>query len=123
MAQLRSDLTFCMPFSNLMHLPFAEKIRTTQLAGFSELTLHPKEIKDTESAGISIPTMRTMLDDAGLFVNRIDALCTWVPEWKSIDMDEEYHRISSTQPDAFLALAEQFGCNYISLNAMFPAGR
>ena len=39
MTGLRSDLVFAMPFSNVLHLSFPDKIEATRLAGFQQMSI------------------------------------------------------------------------------------
>ena len=41
-----------MPFSNVRHLDFRGKIRAARLAGFGQLSLHPRETRDTIKGGL-----------------------------------------------------------------------
>jgi sugar phosphate isomerase/epimerase len=121
--RLRSDLTFTMPFSNVLHLPFAEKVRAARLAGFSSLTIQPQEVLKIVAEGTSIPDMRAMADDAGIAISRLDPLCTWVPDWHPTNFGEDYIRAHDIKPSVFFDICEQLGCTYMSLNATFPATR
>jgi hypothetical protein len=44
MTGLRSDLVFAMPFSNVLHLSFLDKIEATRLAGFQQMSIQPQEV-------------------------------------------------------------------------------
>ena len=62
-SRLRSDLVFSMPFSNLLHLPFAKKVEATRLAGFAGMTIQPQEVLKIVAEGTSIADMRAMAAD------------------------------------------------------------
>ena len=120
---LRSDLVFTMPFSNMLHMGFADRVKTTRLAGFSGMTIQPIEVQRFVAAGTSIADMRAMAADAGIEIGRLDPLCTWVPNWHFTNFPETYVRESATSPDEFFDMCEQLGASYSSLNATFPADR
>lgn len=122
-SRLRSDLIFTMPFSNMLHMSFADRVKTTQLAGFSGMTIQPVEVKRFVAEGTSIAEMRKIANDAGIAFGRLDPLCTWVPNWHFTNFPESYVRESATSPDEFFGMCEQLGTSYASLNATFPADR
>jgi sugar phosphate isomerase/epimerase len=121
--RLRSDLVFAMPFSNLLHLPFAKKVEATRLAGFAAMTIQPQEVLKIVAEGTSIADMRTMAADGGIEIGRLDPLCTWVPNWHPTNFDQAYIEAHDIKQSVFFDLCEQLGCKYMSLNATFPAGR
>lgn len=119
---LRKDLSFIMPFSNVLHLPFEEKLKAVNLAGFKALAMQPQEIQRIVSAGLSLSDMKLMAADLGVAVSRLDPLCTWNPDWEPINMDSAFvadHSISTT---AFFAMCQALGCTHMSLNATFVSG-
>lgn len=118
---LRNDLTFTMPFSNVLHLPFAEKIEATRLAGFQELSIQPQEVQRIVASGLSIRDMNSLAADNGVHISRLDPLCTWNPHWSPINMDAVFiddHAMTSSE---FFAIAQALGCRQMSLNATFAA--
>jgi sugar phosphate isomerase/epimerase len=121
--RLRSDLDFAMPFSNVLHLPFAEKLKAAHLAGFSALTIQPQEVLKIVAEGITIADMRAMAGDAGIAVSRLDPLCPWVPDWRPTNFGADYAKAHDISPKTFFDIAEKLGCNSMSLNATFPATR
>lgn len=123
MPELRSDVRFTMPCAMVMHLPFAEQLTAVQAAGFQELTLHPFFMTDVNRAGVSFADMRSMVSDAGLRIDRIDPLTTWVPEWKAWNFGDEYNVQVSMEQSLFFELSEFLGCRYVSLNSMWKAGQ
>jgi len=120
---LRSDLIFTMPFSNVLHLPFAEKVKATRLAGFSSMTIQPQEVLKIVAEGTWIADMKAMAADAGVEISRLDPLCPWVPDWHPINFDEHYIRAHDISPAVFFDLCDRLGCTFMSLNATFPAIR
>ncbi|WP_207401613.1 sugar phosphate isomerase/epimerase family protein [Phytopseudomonas dryadis] len=120
---LRRDLTFTMPFSNVLHLSFADKIEATQRAGFSELTLQPQEVRRIVGQGLSIGDMKAIAADGGVRINRLDPLCTWNPNWQPKNMDDAFVADHSMPAEEFFALCNAFGCQYMSLNATFAHDR
>lgn len=111
-----------MPFSNVRYLPYAEKLRATQLAGFGELSLHPHEVRDIVKGGISTRQMLLMADDHGVRITRLDPLSNWNPHWLPTNMDAKYVADFNIPAVDFFKLCEQLGCTYASLNATFAAG-
>ena len=123
MPHLRDDLVFAMPFSNVLHLPFAEKVRATRLAGFQQMTIQPQEVLKLVAEGLPIADMKAMAADGGVEIGRLDPLCPWVPDWRPINFGEDYARAHDISPAVFFDLCDQLGCTYMSLNATFPASR
>ena len=112
-----------MPFANVMNLPYPEKLRATQLAGFGGLSLHPHEVRKIVASGISTTEMLRMAKDHGVMIVRLDPLTAWNPSWLPDNMPPEYvpgHDIPSQE---FFNLCENLHCTYASLNASFPADR
>jgi sugar phosphate isomerase/epimerase len=109
-----------MPFSNVAHLPFEEKLRATRLAGFGELSLMPLEVERLLEGGMSFAEMRSRAADQGVSITRLDPLNTWPRIWRPDNMDEAYIRSVDTTPDAFFRLIDGLGCTHMSLNATFP---
>ena len=121
MTQLRQDLTFIMPFSNVLHLPFAQKLKATQLAGFGALALQPQEVQRINAAGLSIADMKSIAADHGVTIARLDPLCTWNPHWHPNNMDSAFIADHSMTTEAFFAMSQALGCGYMSLNATYVA--
>jgi sugar phosphate isomerase/epimerase len=122
MTRLRPDLTFCIPWAMIQHLPFAEQIETVKKIGYQELSLHPYYIGDFNRAGVSLRDMKMMAEDAGLSINRVDALTTWAPDWRATNFGDEYNLTVAMDSTMFLELSAFFGCRYLSLNAMWKPG-
>lgn len=118
-SSLRRDLTFTMPFSNVLHLGYADKIKATRLAGYSELTLQPQEIKRLVQQGFSIQDMLAIAADSGVVINRLDPLCTWNPAWQPKNMDEAFVADHAMGAEAFFEICSALGCRFMSLNATF----
>lgn len=118
---LKSSLTFTMPFSNVLHLPFAEKVKATRLAGFQELSIQPQEVLRLVASGLSIPDMRAIAEEDGIRVSRLDPLCTWNPNWHPNNMDDGFIADHSTTASEFFDIALALGCTHMSLNATFTA--
>ena len=57
MTGLRSDLVFAMPFSNVLHLSFLDKIEATRLAGFQQMSIQPQEVLKLAGEGLSVADM------------------------------------------------------------------
>ena len=70
MLSLRSDLVFAMPFSNVLHLSFPDKIKATRLAGFQQMTIQPQEVLKLVSEGLSIADMNAVALDHGVQIGR-----------------------------------------------------
>jgi sugar phosphate isomerase/epimerase len=120
---LRSDLVFAMPFSNVLHLPFPEKVRATRLAGFTAMTIQPQEVLKLVAEGLSIADMKAIAADGGVTIPRLDPLCPWVPDWRPVNFGEDYARAHDISPAVFFDICDKLGCNSMSLNATFPATR
>ncbi len=112
--------TFMMPFSNVAHLPFDDKLKATRLAGFAELSLMPLEVERLLAQGMSFSEITTRAADVGVRITRLDPLNTWPRIWRPDNMDEAYIRSVDTAPDAFFRLSDGLGCTHMSLNATFP---
>lgn len=117
--RLRTDLTLSMPFSNVLHLDFVDKLEATRLAGFAELTIQPQEVQRLVSAGLPVRDMRAMANDKGVRISRLDPLCTWNPNWTPNNMDEAFIADHTTSASEFFAIANDLGCSHMSLNATF----
>jgi sugar phosphate isomerase/epimerase len=122
-SRLRSDLVFAMPFSNVLHLSFPDKVKATRLAGFSTMTIQPQEVLKLVAEGTSIADMKAMLADGGITIPRLDPLCPWVPDWRPTNFGADYARAHDISPAVFFDLSDKLGCNSMSLNATFPATR
>jgi len=123
MPSLRTDLIFAMPFSNVLHLSFPDKVKAARLAGFQQMTIQPQEVIKLVSEGVSIADMRAMAADGGIKIARLDPLCPWVPDWRPTNFGEDYARAHDISPRLFFDLCDQLGCRYMSLNATFPPDR
>ncbi|MFJ4066215.1 sugar phosphate isomerase/epimerase family protein [Pseudomonas sp. NPDC089996] len=118
---LKSGLTFTMPFSNVLHLPFADKVKATRLAGFQELSIQPQEVLRLVASGLSIRDMRAIAEENGIRVSRLDPLCSWNPNWHPNNMDDGFIADHSTTASEFFGIALALGCTQMSLNATFTA--
>ena len=123
MASLRSDIVFSMPCAMIQHLPLQEQIKAVKQAGFHELTLHPFMIGHYISAGLSLKDMKSMLDDSGIRVSRLDPLTTWAPDWRAYNFSDDYTITVSMDPLELFELSKIFGTKHISLNGMWKPGR
>jgi sugar phosphate isomerase/epimerase len=123
MPDLRSDLVFAMPFSNVLHLPFADKVKATRLAGLQQMTIQPQEVLKLVAEGLSIADMKSIAADGGIEIGRLDPLCPWVPDWRPTNFGADYARAHDISPKVFFDLCDKLGCRYMSLNATFPASR
>lgn len=112
--------SYMMPFSNIAHLPLAEKFRATQLAGFQELSLMPSELERIVAQGTSLAQVRQMAADWGVRITRLDPLNTWPRIWHPDNMDAAYIATVNTTPERFMELSDALGCTHMSLNATFP---
>lgn len=118
---LTPSLTYTMPFSNVLHLPFPDKVRATRLAGFHELAIQPQEVARIAASGLSIQNMRLIAEDNGIKISRLDPLCTWNPNWHPNNMDDSFIADHSTTALEFFEIASELGCTHMSLNATFTA--
>ena len=123
MPTLRSDLDFAMPFSNVLHLSFPDKIKATRLAGFAQMSIQPQEVLKLAGEGLSIRDMKAIAADGGVEIARLDPLCPWVPNWKPTNFGADYATAHDVSPKVFFDLCDEIGCKYMSLNATFPATR
>jgi len=119
----RAVLSYTMPFSNVSHLPLAGKLKATQVAGYTELSLMPVEVERIAATeGITPRDQRKQAEDLGIRIVRLDPLNTWPRVWRPDNMDEAYIASVDTPPDRFFAIAEAVGATQMSLNATFPMG-
>jgi sugar phosphate isomerase/epimerase len=109
-----------MCFSNVAHLQFPERIRAARLAGCDQFSMMPIEVKEAMSRGLSIADMRSIADDNGIRITRLDPLVRWTRIWRPTNMSEAYIQRISDTADEFFELAENLGCQCASLNATFP---
>lgn len=112
--------SYTMNYSNVVHLPFEEKLRATRLAGYDTMSLMPADIQDMEAAGQSLSDIRSRAADAGVTISRLDPLNTWSRRWVSDNMDDAYTLKTATTAREFFRLCEGIGATKASLNAMFP---
>jgi sugar phosphate isomerase/epimerase len=108
-----------MPFSNVRHLDFREKIRATKLAGFGQLSLHPHEARDTIKGGLRPGDMLEIAAENDVAITRLDPLSNWNPRWLPTNMDASYIDDFDIEATEFFELCEQLGIKYCSLNATF----
>ncbi len=111
--QLRGPLV--MPFANVTHLSFAEKLETTRLAGFGGLTLRPYDALLIRESGLTLDAARKMAADMGIEVVRLDPLSAWTAMVSSDDTNLDI------APVQFFQICRELGCSHASLNATFPA--
>jgi sugar phosphate isomerase/epimerase len=114
--------SYLMPFSNVAHLPLAEKFEVTRVAGYNALSLMPYEVEQMAAAGVSPKEVRLRANDAGMSILRLDPLNTWSRVWLPDNMDDAYIATVDTRQDRVFALCAELGCRSISLNATFPRG-
>lgn len=112
--------SYLMPFSNVAHLPLAEKFEATRIAGYSALSLMPHELDRLEAAGVPPGEVRARAADAGVSIARLDPLNTWPRIWRPDNMDEAYIATVDTSRERVFALCEAVGATHLSLNATFP---
>ena len=117
---MATPVTLLMPFSNVAHLPFADKLAATRLGGFGELSLMPLEVERILADGLTFGDMNAMAADEGVRITRLDPLNTWPRIWLPDNMDEAYVKTVDTVADAMFRLTDGLGCTHISLNATFP---
>src|SRR6185437_14966033 len=113
-----------MPFANVRHLGFRDKVRATRLAGFGQLSLHPHEARDTIKGGLRPADMLEIAAADGVAITRLDPLSNWNPRWLPTNMDAAYIDGFDIEAAEFFELCGQLGIRYCSLNATFaPAER
>ena len=110
-----------MPFSNVRHLDFREKVRATALAGFGQLSLHPHETRDAITGGLRPADMLEIAAENGVALTRLDPLSNWNPHWLPTNMDASYVDGFDIGATEFFELCAQLGIAYCSLNATFAA--
>ena len=98
MTGLRSDLVFAMPFSNVLHLSFLDKIEATRLAGFQQMSIQPQEVLKLVGEGLSVADMRSIAADGGVEIARLDPLCPWVPDWRPTNFGPDYAAAHDASP-------------------------
>jgi sugar phosphate isomerase/epimerase len=108
-----------MPFANVLHLPFREKVRATELAGFGQLSLHPHETRDAIAGGLRAEDMLEIAGERGVALTRLDPLSNWNPRWVPTNMDAAYIDGFDIAATEFFELCAQLGIRYCSLNATF----
>lgn len=112
--------SYTMNYSNVAHLPFRDKLRATQLAGYTTMSLMPIDVQRMEQGVLSLRKIRAQADEFGIVINRLDPLVTWSRVWLPDNMDEEYIAKTSTPPEEFFRLCDGLGCTNASLNATYP---
>ncbi|HEU5385048.1 MAG TPA: hypothetical protein VFV73_04030 [Streptosporangiaceae bacterium] len=110
-----------MPFANVRHLGFRDKVRATRLAGFGQLSLHPHEARDTIKGGLRPADMLEIATADGVAITRLDPLSNWNPRWLPTNMDAAYIDGFDIEAAEFFELCGQLGIRYCSLNATFAA--
>ena len=110
-----------MPFANVRHLGFRDKVRATRLAGFGQLSLHPHEARDTIKGGLRPADMLEIAAADGVAITRLDPLSNWNPRWLPVNMDAAYIDGFDIEAAEFFELCGQLGIGYCSLNATFAA--
>ena len=108
-----------MPFANVRHLGFRDKIRAAKLAGFGQLSLHPHETRDTIKDGLRPGDMLEIAAESNVAITRLDPLSNWNPRWLPTNMDASYIDDFDIEASEFFELCQQLGIKYCSLNATF----
>jgi sugar phosphate isomerase/epimerase len=108
-----------MPFANVRHLGFRDKIGATRLAGFGQLSLHPHETRDAVKSGLRPQDMLEIAAENDVAITRLDPLSNWNPRWLPTNMDASYIDNFDIGAVEFFELCEQLGITYCSLNATF----
>jgi sugar phosphate isomerase/epimerase len=108
-----------MPFANVRHLGFRDKIGATRLAGFGQLSLHPHETRDAVKSGLRPQDMLEIAAENDVAITRLDPLSNWNPRWLPTNMDASYIDNFDIGAVEFFELCEQLGIAYCSLNATF----
>ncbi len=111
-----------MPFANVRHLGFRDKIQATRLAGFGQLSLHPHEARDTIKGGLRPGDMLEIAAENDVAITRLDPLSNWNPRWLPVNMDASYIDGFDIGATEFFELCGQLGIRYCSLNATFAEG-
>jgi sugar phosphate isomerase/epimerase len=111
-----------MPFANVRHLGFPDKISAARLAGFGQLSLHPHETRDTIKGGLRPGDMLEIAAENDVAITRLDPLSNWNPRWLPVNMDASYIDNFDMGAIEFFELCEQLGITYCSLNATFAEG-
>ena len=101
-----------MPFSNVRHLDFRDKIRAAKLAGFGQLSLNPHETRDTIKAGVRPGDMPEIAAENDVAITRLDPLSNWNPRWVPANMDASYIDDFDIGAAEFFELCEQPGIKY-----------
>jgi sugar phosphate isomerase/epimerase len=96
-----------MPFSNVRHLDFRDKIRAAKLAGFGQLSLHPHETRDTIKGGLRPEDMREIAAENDVAVTRLDPLSNWNPRWLPTNMGASYINDFDIGAAEFFELCEE----------------
>ena len=73
--------TYTMNYSNVVNLPFEDKLLATRLAGYSTLSLMPADIQLMEQSGRALAEIRSQAADQGVRIDRMDPLNTWSRRW------------------------------------------
>lgn len=110
-----------MPFANVRHLGFRDKVGATRLAGFGQLSLHPHEARDTIKGGLRPADMLDIAAENGVAITRLDPLSNWNPRWLPTNMDAAYIDGFDMEAAEFFELCGQLRIGYCSLNATFAA--
>jgi sugar phosphate isomerase/epimerase len=114
--------SFVMPFSNVRHLKFVDKVRAAQLAGFRELTVQPHEARRVIQSGITATDMMRIAGDHDVRIVRVDPLTNWNPVWLPTNMDANYIEEFDISDREFFDICAALKCRYASLNASFAKG-
>jgi sugar phosphate isomerase/epimerase len=108
-----------MPFANVRHLGFRDKVRAARLAGFGQLSLHPHEARDTIRGGLRPQDMLEIAAADDVAMTRLDPLSNWNPRWLPTNMDAAYIDGFDIGTAEFFELCGQLGITSCSLNATF----
>ena len=121
-ASLRVPDPLVMPFANVRHLGFRDKVGAARLAGFGQLSLHPHEARDTIKGGLQPQDMLEIAAENEVAITRLDPLSNWNPRWVPANMDASYVDGFDIEAAEFFELCGQLGITYCSLNATFAEG-
>lgn len=108
-----------MPFANVRHLDFADKVKAAQFAGFNALTVQPHEARRVIRSGTSAADMIRIAADHDVTIVRVDPLTNWNPDWLPANMGPDYIAEFDIPDREFFELCATLDCRFASINASF----
>jgi sugar phosphate isomerase/epimerase len=108
---------------NVRSLPFADQVKTADLAGFGGISITPLGWAQALTEGISSRDIRSICADHGIDRIHLDPLARWTGSWRPQNLDPAVFPLSffAFEVDDFLRIGEAVGAASFTAIAAFPS--